>query len=135
MEASEQKTQTAQENLRLRNTRIQKLTDLVDKGINPYPYHFERTSSAQELQDKYADLEAGIETEDKYSVAGRVMAMRNTGMFMDLMDSSGKIQIFCHKEFIGEEEFKNLKLVDVGDIIGVTGTIRRTPQRRIELES
>ena len=37
-----------------------------------------------------------LETEDAYSVAGRIMAMRNSGMFMDLMDSSGKIQIFCH---------------------------------------
>lgn len=135
MESSEQKTQSVQDNLRLRNTRIQKLTDLVDKGINPYPYQFDRNASAQELQDKYQDLETGAETEDKYSVAGRVMAMRNTGMFMDLMDSSGKIQIFCHKEFIGEEEFKTLKLVDIGDIIGVTGTIRRTPRGELSLKA
>lgn len=135
MDTSEQKAPTAQDNLRLRNTRIQKLTDLVDKGINPYPYQFERTASAQELHDKYESLETGAETEDKYSVAGRVMAMRNTGMFMDLMDSSGKIQIFCHKEFIGDEEFKNLKLVDVGDIIGVKGTIRRTPRGELSLKA
>ena len=64
----------------------------------------------QELQDKYQDLEAGVETEDTYSVAGRIMAIRNSGMFMDLMDSTGKIQIFCHKEFVGEENFKTLKL-------------------------
>lgn len=135
MEASEQKPQTAQDHLRLRSTRIQKLTDLVDKGINPYPYHFDRTATAQELQDKYKDLEDGAETEDKYSVAGRIMAMRNNGMFMDLMDESGKIQIFCHKEFIGEEAFKTLKLVDIGDIIGIIGTVRRTPRGELSIKA
>ena len=108
------------DNQRLRNAKLQKLTDLIDKGINPYPYSFNRDASAAELQEKYKELEAGNETEDAYSVAGRIMAMRNNGMFMDLMDSSGKIQIFCHKENIGETAFKELKLVDVGDIIGKT---------------
>jgi lysyl-tRNA synthetase class 2 len=81
----------------LRNTRIQKLNDLVDKGINPYPYTFDRTASAEELQEKYKDLKPGEETEDYYNVAGRIMAMRNSGMFIDLVDSSGKIQLFAHK--------------------------------------
>lgn len=129
----EQKTQTAQD--KIRDTRIQKLTDIVDKGINPYPYTFDRTACAEELQEKYKDLENGIETEDTYSVAGRIMAMRNNGMFMDLMDSSGKIQVFCHKENIGEDNFKALKLVDIGDIIGVTGTIRRTPRGELSLKT
>ena len=134
MESAEQKTQ-AQDPLRLRSARVQKLTDLVDRGINPYPYKFEKTASAKELQEKYADLEAGVETEDFYSVAGRIMAMRNSGMFMDLMDDSGKIQIFCHKEFVGEEEFKTLKFIDMGDIIGVKGTIRRTPRGELSLKA
>lgn len=135
MESAEQTTQTQQDSQRLRTARIQKLTDLVDKGINPYPYKFVRTAGAQELQDKYEALEAGIETEDSFSVAGRIMAIRNSGMFMDLMDTTGKIQIFCHKEFIGEEPFKTLKLVDVGDIIGITGTIRRTPRGELSLKA
>ena len=134
MESAEQKTQ-AQDSLRLRSARIQKLTDLVDKGINPYPYKFEKTASAKELQEKYAELEVGAETEDFYSVAGRIMAMRNSGMFMDLMDDSGKIQIFCHKEFVGDDEFKTLKFVDVGDIIGIKGSIRRTPRGELSLKA
>ena len=79
----------------IRNTRIQKLTELADKGINPYPYSFDKNASAEALQKKYENLTAGEETQDVYSVAGRVMAMRNSGMFIDLMDDSGKIQIFC----------------------------------------
>lgn len=123
------------DNQRLRNAKLQKLTDLIDKGINPYPYSFNRDASAAELQEKYKELEAGNETEDAYSVAGRIMAMRNNGMFMDLMDSSGKIQIFCHKENIGETAFKELKLVDVGDIIGIKGTIRRTPRGELSIKA
>lgn len=119
----------------IRQTRIQKLTDLADKGINPYPYKFVKTASAKELQEKYASLEAGVETEDVYSVAGRVMAIRNTGMFIDLQDDSGKIQIFSHKENVSEDQMKILKLIDIGDIVGFTGTIRRTPRGELSIKT
>lgn len=119
----------------IRQTRIQKLADLADKGVNPYPYTFDKTAAANELQDKYKDLPAGEETTDVYSVAGRVMAIRNTGMFIDLMDDTGKIQIFSHKENLPEEQLKVLKLVDIGDIVGFTGTIRRTPRGELSIKS
>lgn len=119
----------------IRQTRIQKLADLADKGVNPYPYSFDKDIDAADLQEKYKDLEAGVETEDKYSVAGRVMAIRNTGMFIDLMDASGKIQIFSHKENLPEEQMKILKLIDIGDIVGFTGTIRRTPRGELSIKS
>ena len=119
----------------IRRIRIQKLADLADKGVNPYPYEFKKTADAAELQEKYKELEAGIETEDVYSVAGRVMAIRNTGMFIDLADSSGKIQIFSHKENLSPEQIKILKLVDIGDIVGFTGTIRRTPRGELSIKS
>ncbi len=119
----------------IREARIQKLTDLIDKGINPYPYSFDKNISARQLQEKYKDLEAGAETEDKYSVAGRIMAMRNTGMFIDLVDDSGKIQIFSHKENLSPEKIAILKLLDVGDIVGFTGTVRRTPRGELTIKS
>ena len=119
----------------IRQTRIQKLADLADKGVNPYPYSFDKNTDAADLQEKYKDLEPGVETEDEYSVAGRVMAIRNTGMFIDLMDSTGKIQIFSHKENLPEEQMKILKLVDIGDIVGFTGTIRRTPRGELSIKT
>ncbi len=119
----------------IRQTRIQKLTDLADKGVNPYPYSFDKTISAKALQEKYAQLEAGEETTDVYSVAGRVMAIRNTGMFIDLQDDSGKIQIFSHKENVSEEQMKVLKLIDIGDIVGFTGTVRRTPRGELSIKT
>lgn len=119
----------------IREARIQKLTDLIDKGINPYPYSFDKNISAKQLQEKYKDLQPGEETEDTYSVAGRVMAMRNTGMFIDLVDDTGKIQIFSHKENLPEDKMAVLKLLDVGDIVGFTGEIRRTPRGELSVKS
>ncbi len=132
-ETQEQQIHSSQED-NIRANRIQKLADLADKGVNPYPYSFDKNASAAFLQDKYKDLVAGEETEDSYAVAGRIMAMRNSGMFIDLMDDSGKIQIFCHKENIPEEKVKMLKLFDMGDIAGFYGTIRRTPRGELSLK-
>lgn len=119
----------------IRQARVQKLTDLADKGINPYPYSYNKDANAKDLQDKYKDLAPGEETDDAYSIAGRIMAMRNSGMFIDLMDASGKIQVFCHKENMDEEAIKTLKLVDIGDVIGFTGTIRRTPRGELSIKA
>ena len=119
----------------IRQLRIQKLADLADKGVNPYPYVFDRDANAAELQEKYKDLPAGEETQDKYSVAGRVMAIRNSGMFIDLMDTTGKIQIFSHKDNISPENMAILKMVDIGDIVGFHGTIRRTPRGELSIKA
>ena len=94
----------------IRQLRLQKLAEFAERGINPYPYSFAKDAKAAELQEKYKDLPADTETEDVYSVAGRVMAIRNTGMFIDLMDDSGKIQIFSHKQNLPEDQIKLLKM-------------------------
>ena len=128
-------TTTIENTSNVRKMRIQKLTDLADKGINPYPYVYDKDSSAEQLQEKYKDLPAGEETEDNYKVAGRIMAMRNSGMFIDLMDDSGKIQIFCHKSNLDEKQLALLKLLDIGDIAGFSGTIRRTPRGELSIKA
>jgi len=119
----------------LRSTRIQKLNDLIDNGINPYPYTFDRTACAAELHEKYKDLPTGEEDSKVFNVAGRIMAMRNNGMFLDVVDSSGKIQVFIHKDSVDEEKIKLLKLLDVGDILGVYGTMRRTPRGELSIRA
>lgn len=119
----------------VRAIRIQKLADLADKAINPYPYTYDKNASAKQLQEKYKDLPTGEETDDTYKVAGRIMAIRNTGMFIDLQDASGKIQVFSHKENLDEDNLKLLKLLDIGDIVGFTGTIRRTPRGELTIKS
>lgn len=118
-----------------REAREQKLAELKKRGIEPYPPKYHRSHKAQELQDKYASLENGQETQDKVDVAGRIMAMRNNGMFIDLQDASGKIQVFCHKDTMSEEELSKLELYDIGDIIGAHGTMRRTPRGELSVRT
>ena len=86
-----------------RESRLVKYNNLVQKGYNPYPYCFKPNAFAQDLQEKYKDLPAGENTEDRVTVAGRAMAVRNNGMFIDLKDISGKIQVFCHKNHLNED--------------------------------
>ncbi len=118
----------------IRQGRIDKLAAWEAAGMNPYPYHFTKSHNNAALQAQYAHLENGVETEDVVSVAGRVMALRNSGMFIDLQDPSGKLQVFCHKENLSEAQLQALKLVDVGDHIGATGTIRRTPRGELSVK-
>ena len=59
-------------------------------------------------------------------LAGRIRALRNSGMFIDLHDVSGKIQVFCHADYLDEKGRAILECLDIGDLIGVEGLIRRT---------
>jgi lysyl-tRNA synthetase class 2 len=119
---------------RMRAERLRKLRELREQKVNPYPYKYTRSHRAQELQDKYKDLENGVETEDVVSVCGRIMNERNTWMFVDVYDESGKIQLFCHKDFLPEPEKNRLRLLDKGDFIGATGTVRRTKQGELSVK-
>lgn len=116
-----------------RVARQAKLQTVREAGGNPYAYTYDRTHEAGALQAKYAELAMGTETEDEVSVAGRIMAMRNNGMFIDLHDPSGKIQVFCHKDSMNEDELKKLETLDLGDIIGAKGKIRRTPRGELSV--
>ena len=108
---------------------------IEDMGINPYPTKYETTTTTAALADKYKSLEDGEKTEDEVSVAGRVMAYRNNGMFIDLKDHSGKVQIFSHKQDLEPVFLELLKKVDVGDIIGVQGIVRRTPRGELTVNA
>ncbi len=116
-----------------RESRLTKLNSLIENGYNPYPYVFKPNAYADDLQKKYADLETGVETTDFVTIAGRAMAVRNSGMFIDLKDKSGKIQVFCHKSHLDEAGLELLKNLDVGDIVGVYGFVRRTPRGELSI--
>jgi len=116
-----------------RESRLAKLKTLQDSGYNPYPYRFEPNAFAADLQEKYKDLEAGTDTEDRVIIAGRAMAVRNNGMFIDVKDMSGKIQAFCHKNHLSEENLELLKSLDVGDMVGISGYVRRTPRGELSI--
>src|SRR5215468_6436107 len=105
----------------LRAVRINKLESLKAQGIDPYPYSFDRTREAAELEQRYAGLGAGVETGERVSVAGRIRAVRNSGMFIDLHDATGKVQIFSHEDNLSPEGLAVVRLLDIGDLIGVQG--------------
>lgn len=117
----------------IRQNRIDKCDELRKQGVEPYPYKYEPSHHAKELQDKYAELEDGTETEDIVKVAGRIMAMRNNGMFIDIKDTSGKVQVFCHKDSMDASRLEILKSLDIGDIVGAEGTMRRTPRGELSV--
>jgi lysyl-tRNA synthetase class 2 len=114
-----------------REARLKKLAALKALGVDPYPYEWQVSAEAKELDERYAALPADAVTEDRVSIAGRIRAIRNNGMFIDLYDASGKIQVFSDRKALDADTLAVLDLLDLGDIIGVDGIVRRT--RRGEL--
>ncbi|NQY79488.1 MAG: lysine--tRNA ligase [Candidatus Caenarcaniphilales bacterium] len=125
---------TVESSSNLRDQRLEKLDKLKEKGIDPYPYGFERTHKTGEIQGKFKDLEDGERTEFTASVCGKVHNQRNDWMFVDLYDEDGKLQLFSDAKTRSEELKELLPLFDKGDYIGVSGKIRKTPRGEITLD-
>ncbi len=118
-----------------RQIRLEKLKKMEAKGINAYPHSFKPTATSKTLSEKYADLAPDTQTEDIAVVAGRVRAIRNSGMFMDIYDTTGKVQIYTSKENSPAEILEMLDMVDIGDIIGIEGTVRRTKRGELSINT
>src|SRR5579872_4687880 len=118
-----------------RAARLEKLKALRALGVDPYPYGFARDHRAAEIEARHASLSPGQVSGETVSLAGRIRAIRNSGLFLDLHDETGKLQIFCHKDFLSEAQLARVKLLDLGDIIGVTGMVRRTPRGELTLNA
>ena len=118
-----------------RTIRRAKLDEIKSSGADPYPDSFARTAEAAELEQRYAELAPGIETADRVRVAGRIRAMRNSGMFIDLHDASGKIQVFSHRQLLDPQGMALLRQLDIGDVIGVEGLVRRTPRGELTVNA
>jgi lysyl-tRNA synthetase class 2 len=126
---------TAMDSNALIDAKIENLKQLQARGVKPYPYRFDVTHHAGDLQKKYAELANGEMTTEVVAVAGRIMSNRNSGMFIDLRDASGKIQIFSHKDQLSEAVLEQMSYYDLGDIIGVTGIVRRTPRGELTINT
>ncbi len=135
IEKSAEQTSIEQQTPIAAQAKMNNLQELEKMGVNPFPYKFDVTSYASELQNKYETLEDGTVTEEVVKVAGRIMANRNNGMFIDLKDTSGNIQIFSHKNNLDEKLLAIVKLFDIGDIIGVEGIVRRTPRGELTINA
>ncbi len=114
---------------RIPEQRLQKLNNIRALGIDPYPPRYTRTHSTQQATELLAQAEKDVKTETaEVSIAGRIMAHRIMGKisFMDIHDSSGKIQLFLSKNELDEQSLSLLKELDIGDIIGAKGVAFRT---------
>ena len=108
--------------------RVAKLNQLRDAGIDPYPHRATRNHLAADVEhllEPFEDHEPDLPPVD---VAGRIVARRDMGkaVFLDLLDASGRIQVLCRKNVLGDEAFERLKLLDLGDFISAHGRPMRT---------
>ncbi|MEM7008887.1 MAG: lysine--tRNA ligase [Thermodesulfobacteriota bacterium] len=111
--------------------RKQKLDELKESGINPFSNDFKPDHLAADLISKYADSseEDLGQVSDVFSLAGRVMAIRDFGksMFFHIADRSGRIQGYIKRDVVGEDEQKAFKkFVDLGDFVGIKGNLFKT---------
>jgi lysyl-tRNA synthetase class 2 len=110
--------------------RRKKIETLKAMGVRLYPagYHCDLTVS--EAIDRFGKMDSeSLEKETgTYSMAGRIMALRDFGKasFIHIKDRTGRIQAYVRKDRVGEENFKIFKLMDVGDFIGLRGSFFRT---------
>ncbi len=114
---------------RIPEQRLQKLANIRAMGIDPYPHRYKRNYTAQEAVELLVQHEqAGKPETGEVNVAGRIMANRIMGKisFMDMQDSSGKIQLFLSKNELDEQSNALLKELDIGDILGAKGIVFRT---------
>ncbi|MDO4539590.1 MAG: lysine--tRNA ligase [Syntrophomonadaceae bacterium] len=114
----------------LKKVRLEKLAQLREQGIEPFGRRFERDATAQQIKDEFEQREG-----QELTVAGRLMSKRRQGKagFADLQDMSGSIQLYFRRDDVGEEAYELFKKIDIGDILGVSGTVFRTQKGEVSL--
>ena len=120
-----------------RARRHRRVEELRESGVEPYPYRFDRTHTLRELRDQWGFLEAGTETGNEVSVVGRMMLKRDSGklVFATIRDRSGDIQLFISRAVVGEEGFADVKALDLGDWVGVHGTVMTTRKGELSVQA
>ena len=110
--------------------RREKMQELIDKGIDPFGQRFDVTAYSKGIKEQYGEKthEELEEMAVEVSVAGRIMTKRRKGKvcFMHIQDRDGQIQLYVRKDTIGEEAYEIVKKGDIGDIIGIKGTVFMT---------
>lgn len=117
------------EMMQLRRDKIKTFTDI---GVAPFGHRYEVTHHAQDIRDHFAELE-GEEDGPVVRLAGRLTAKRGHGKasFAELMDASGKIQIYFKYDVLGEAKYAQFRLLDIGDLIGIAGRVFKTQRGEI----
>ncbi|MEL6890300.1 MAG: lysine--tRNA ligase [Actinomycetota bacterium] len=116
--------------------RLGRVAALRESGDEPYPYRFDRSHTLAELRSGWGELEPGIETDDAVTIAGRIMLKRDSGklVFATIRDRSGEVQLFVSKAELGDDAFAGAKALDLGDWVGVSGTVMTTRKGELSVK-
>jgi lysyl-tRNA synthetase, class II len=108
-----------------REIRLQRLHALRERGIDPYPNHVERTHTIAEVLEHFDEWQG---PDGSFTLTGRIRLLREMGRaaFAQIEDGTGRIQIYFRVNDIGEEAYRGIKLLDLGDFIQVSGFLFRT---------
>lgn len=114
--------------------RLDKMHKIEEHGWKPFGHRFEWTHRSADIAADFEELSA---KEIPVRLAGRVMAIRGHGKtcFMDMQDKTGRIQVYVRKDAIGEENYALIKLMDIGDTVGVCGTVFRTHMGELSVKA
>lgn len=111
----------------LRKVRREKLAELQAGGKNPFEItKYDATCHAMDVKEHFDEMEG-----QQVSLAGRVMQKRVMGKasFCNILDQSGNIQSYVARDSVGEENYKEFKKLDIGDIVGIEGEVFKTKTR------
>lgn len=122
----------------LRAEKRKKLHALREKGINPFPYRYDKKNNFKDIKTRYLEkLSPGEKSQERVKVAGRVMTMRNMGKasFFNIQDQTGVCQIYLRNEELTPQSLEAFKLLDIGDIVGLEGLIFRTQKGELSIHA
>ncbi len=119
--------------------RREKLDFLKEKGIDPFGSKYEITANSRDLKEEFKDktTEELDEIKKEVSIAGRIMTKRGKGKagFMNLQDKYGQIQIYVKLDNVGEDAYSVFDKSDLGDIVGIKGTVMRTHMGELSIRA
>jgi len=113
-----------------------KLTALREKGINPYPYSFDKTATIEKIIADFSNISSGEKKpESIFRIAGRLMTKREMGKasFFNVQDESGALQCYVKIEELPETDRTSFELIDLGDIIGLAGYVFKSQKGELSL--
>ena len=118
-----------------REIRLQRLQALRDQGINPYPNSVERTHTIADILQHFDEW---VGPDSSYTLVGRIRLLREMGKaaFAKIEDGTGSIQVYFRINDLGEEVYRSIKLLDLGDFIQVSGFlfVTRTGERTLHVK-
>jgi lysyl-tRNA synthetase class 2 len=119
--------------------RLRKIDELKKEGVELFPNDFRAEKTTEDLVERFgqATPEELAKIEESFSVAGRIMSMRDFGKaaFIHIQDRNGRIQVYVRGDRVGKKAFSVFRKMDVGDFMGVTGTLFRTKTNELTIDA